>query len=87
MQRIENLKASEEAEDADFPDDASSAAELALGSEESADEMSSGKARLSRAVRGDIFRAVVLAKTKELKHKKEQEDLEQVATKTGHLSS
>lgn len=84
--RIDDLKREEEADDADFPDDASSAADEALGSEESVTEMSSGKSRLSKAVKGDIFRAVVLAKTKELRQQKETESVE-TAAKTGQLDA
>ena len=83
--RIEDLKHQEEPDDADFPDDASSAADEALGSEESSEAVSAGKSRLSKAVKGDIFRAVVLAKTRELRQQKETETAEKTAAKTGRL--
>lgn len=83
--RIDDLKHEEEGGDGDFPDDASSAADEALGSEESASAVTSGQSRLSKAVKGDIFRAVVMAKTREMKEQKETETVEKTAAKTGRI--
>ncbi|KAI9668890.1 MAG: hypothetical protein M1831_000960 [Alyxoria varia] len=83
--RIDDLKIEEDNEEGDIPDDAASAADEALGSEESAEAVKSGQSRLSKAVKGDIFRAVVLAKTKELKQQKETENIEKTVASTGKL--
>ena len=83
--RIDDLRIEEDNEEGDIPSDAASAADEALGSEESAEAVKSGQSRLSKAVKGDIFRAVVMAKTKELKQQKETESIEKTAASTGKL--
>lgn len=70
--RIETLMQEEGPDDEDLPADASKAADEALAS-----SPASAAGRLSRAVKADIFRTVVLAKTKEMQQQKETESLEQ----------
>jgi len=73
--RIESLKHQEgEDPDHDIPQDAHAAADQAL-SDPNAPPLKQG--RLSRAIKADIFRAVVLAKTREMKQQQEAEEKEQ----------
>ncbi|TRX97710.1 hypothetical protein FHL15_001465 [Xylaria flabelliformis] len=75
--RIEALKIQEDdPENPDFPEDARAAAEEAQNAQSSkAEKPVSGKGRLSNAVKGAIFREVVLAKVREMK---EQEQTQKV---------
>lgn len=82
-QRIEALKREEGNEDEDLPQDANRAADEALSS---MDSKMSTKDRLSRAAKADIFRAVVLAKTKEMRDQKENDEMEKTATQMGNMS-
>ncbi|KAI0160325.1 Pkinase-domain-containing protein [Xylariaceae sp. FL1272] len=66
--RIEALKIQEDdPEHPDFPDNTVSAAKDAVGANKSSQTSGDGKGRLSRAVKGAIFREVVLAKVREMK--------------------
>lgn len=71
--RIEALKIQEDdPENPDFPDNAAVAAKEAQEAHLSAAESSTGgKGRLSRAVKGAIFREVVLAKVREMKEQEQ----------------
>ena len=81
-QRISKLKADTTGdEEEDLPQDPSRAADEALSPRDSM----STRDRLSRAAKADIFRAVVLAKTKEMRQMKETETMEQNATKLGSV--
>lgn len=72
--RIEMLKKQEgDDPDHDIPVDAHHAADEAL-SDPNAPKLQKG--RLSRAIKADIFRAVVLAKTKEIRQQQEAEQKE-----------
>ncbi|KAI9727922.1 MAG: hypothetical protein M1828_005327 [Chrysothrix sp. TS-e1954] len=83
-QRISVLKADTQGdEEEDLPQDASRAADEALSSRDA--KPLSTKDRMSRAAKADIFRAVVLAKTKEMRQLKETETMEQNATKMGGM--
>ncbi|KAI0486394.1 Pkinase-domain-containing protein [Xylaria cf. heliscus] len=75
--RIEALKIQEDdPENPDFPEDPRAAAEEAQSSESpKAEKPTGGKSRLSNAVKGAIFREVVLAKVREMK---EQEQTQKV---------
>ncbi|KAI0547421.1 Pkinase-domain-containing protein [Xylaria curta] len=75
--RIEALKIQEDdPENPDFPEDARAAAEEAQSAQSSkAEKPAGGKGRLSNAVKGAIFREVVLAKVREMK---EQEQTQKV---------
>ncbi|KAI0541175.1 Pkinase-domain-containing protein [Xylaria digitata] len=77
--RIEALKIQEDdPENPDFPDDPSTAATEAQGAHYSqAEQSTGGKGRLSRAVKGAIFREVVLAKVREMKEKEQTEKLKE----------
>ncbi|KAI8632572.1 Pkinase-domain-containing protein [Xylariaceae sp. FL1651] len=70
--RIEMLKIQEDdPENPDFPDNAVAAARDAQNSKSEAEASSGGKGRLSRAVKGAIFREVVLAKVREMKEQEQ----------------
>ncbi|CAJ2500940.1 Uu.00g037930.m01.CDS01 [Anthostomella pinea] len=72
--RIESLKLTEDdPENPDFPDDSMKAAGEAQGANkpESPQGSGSGPGRLSRALKGAIFREVVLAKVREMKEQQE----------------
>ena len=73
-QRIEKLRKEEgtHEEDDDIPEDAERAADQAL----SPGTESSAKSRFSRAMKADIFRAVVLAKTREMREQKATEEMQ-----------
>lgn len=76
--RIENLKAQEgDDPDQDMPQDAHAAADQAF-SDPNKPPLQQG--RLSRALKADIFRAVVIAKTKEMKAQQEAEANEKRAS-------
>lgn len=75
--RIEALKAQDDTDDHDIPSDANHAADEALSSR---DAPSLTQGRLSRAAKADIFRAVVLAKTKEMRLNEETENNERKAS-------
>lgn len=83
--RIEALKIQEDdPENPDFPSDAKAAAQEAQESTSSSVEKpTGGPGRLSRAVKGAIFREVVLAKVREMKEqeqtKKVKEEVEREA--------
>ena len=87
--RIEALKMSEDdPEDPDFPanpaaDAAASVSGAAAAAKPQGEE--SGKAKLTRAMKGAIFREIVLAKVREMKETEEtnktKEELEREATK------
>lgn len=69
--RIETLKMQEgEDSDHDIPQDAHAAADQAL-SDPNAPKL--GQGRLSRALKADIFREIVLAKTREMRQQAETE--------------
>lgn len=82
--RIEKIKDQAEPDDNDLPEDATKAADEALASHEAAPM--NAKSRISRAMKADIFRAVVLAKTKELREQKEQEESEKTVSQMGTVS-
>ncbi|KAI1109041.1 Pkinase-domain-containing protein [Nemania sp. NC0429] len=77
--RISALKIQEDdPENPDFPDNPAAAAKeaqkpIAADAESSAD----GKGRLSRAVKGAIFREIVLAKVREMKEKEQTEKIKE----------
>lgn len=76
--RIESLRHQEgDDPDHDIPKDAHEAADQAL-SDPNAPKLQKG--RLSRAVKADIFRAVVLAKTREMRQQAETEAHEKRAS-------
>jgi len=76
--RIESLKSQEgDDPDHDIPQDAHAAADQAL-SDPSRPPLQQG--RLSRAIKADIFRAVVLAKTREMREKADAEAKEKRAS-------
>lgn len=88
--RIEALKISEDdPENPDFPANpaADAAAQVgdAVSKSSSKDGESSGKGKLTRAMKGAIFREVVLAKVREMREQeqtlKAKEDIEKEATK------
>lgn len=90
--RIESLKKQEgHDEDADIPNDSVKAAEEALQSKThtAPKAPTEGKVSLrSRAARGDIFRAVVLAKVREIKQQREAEQAEKdAASSSAHVSA
>lgn len=79
--RIESIRKQESGDDADVddvPGDAESAADEALQSPEGAAKTKEG--HMSRAQQADIMRAVVLAKSKEMRTLQETEALEKAAT-------
>lgn len=73
--RIEALKIQEDdPENPDFPADsvaAASQAQSSAGKTASSKEESSGKGKLTRAMKGAIFREVVLAKVREMKEQEQ----------------
>ncbi|KAB8596099.1 hypothetical protein FH972_025808 [Carpinus fangiana] len=81
--RIENIKNEADPEDQDMPGNATEAADEALASREALEKEANSTSRLSRALKADIFRAVVLAKTKEMRKQQETENIERTAAATG----
>jgi len=94
--RIENIMIQAEEDETDIPQDPNAAAQEAFsveGTEKGTEtppgtpnlkpESSSTANRLSRAAKSDIFRAVVLAKAKEEKARKELAEMEQHAASGG----
>ncbi|KAF2968739.1 hypothetical protein GQX73_g4848 [Xylaria multiplex] len=77
--RIEALKIQEDdPENPDFPEDPSTAATEAQSAHyPQAEQSTGGKGRLSRAVKGAIFREVVLAKVREMKEKEQTEKVKE----------
>lgn len=79
--RIEKIRKEEAADDADMddvPGDAEKAADMALQSPDGAAKVKDGQ--MSRAQQADIIRAVVFAKSKEMRTLQETEALEKAAT-------
>ncbi|KAI1739322.1 Pkinase-domain-containing protein [Xylaria scruposa] len=91
--RIEALKIQEDdPENPDFPEDARAAAEEAQNAQTSkAEKPAGGKGRLSNAVKGAIFREVVLAKVREMKEQEQtqkvKEEVEREARRKSFNSS
>lgn len=90
--RIEALKIQEDdPENPDFPENAKAAAEEAQEAHVPESETSSGgPGRLSRAVKGAIFREIVLAKVREMKEQEEtlkiKQEVEKEAQRKGSSS-
>jgi len=76
--KLEEARAAEAPEESDIPADAGRAADEALGSRDT--PVFTMQSRISRAAKADIFRAVVLAKTKEMRHQQETLKLEKTAS-------
>ncbi|KAI0974231.1 Pkinase-domain-containing protein [Xylaria arbuscula] len=86
--RIEALKIQEDdPENPDFPGNAPDAAREALGVKPQAQTSTGGQGRLSRAVKGAIFREVVLAKVREMKEKEQTEKVKEEAEKEARRKS
>ncbi|KAI1264116.1 Pkinase-domain-containing protein [Xylariaceae sp. FL1019] len=86
--RIENLKIQEDdPEHPDFPDNTVSAAKDAVGANKSSQTSGDGKGRLSRAVKGAIFREVVLAKVREMKEQENTLKVKEEAEKEARRKS
>lgn len=86
--RIEALKIQEDdPENPDFPDDSVAAASEAQTAHSQAETSTGGKGRLSRAVKGAIFREVVLAKVREMKEKEQTEKVKEEKEKEARRKS
>ncbi|KAI0452744.1 calcium/calmodulin-dependent protein kinase [Xylaria acuta] len=87
--RIEALKIQEDdPENPDFPEDPRAAAEEAQSPESpKAEKPTGGKGRLSNAVKGAIFREVVLAKVREMKEQEQTQKLKEEVEKEARRKS
>ncbi|KAI1279972.1 Pkinase-domain-containing protein [Xylaria sp. FL0933] len=86
--RIEALKIQEDdPENPDFPDDSAGAAREAVDAHTQAETSTAGKGRLSRAVKGAIFREIVLAKVREMKEQEQTEKIKEEAEKEARHKS
>ncbi|KAI0515290.1 Pkinase-domain-containing protein [Xylaria bambusicola] len=86
--RIEALKIQEDdPENPDFPGDSVAAASEAQDAQSQAGTSNGGKGKLSRAVKGAIFREVVLAKVREMKEKEQTEKVKEEAEKEARRKS
>ena len=80
--RIEALKMSEDdPENPDFPENPTADAAARVGGGSSGEGESSGKTKLSRAMKGAIFREVVKAKVREMKEQEETNKVKEEAEK------
>lgn len=80
--KLEEARAAEAPDESDIPADAGKAADEALGSRDT--PVFTMQSRISRAAKADIFRAVVLAKTKEMRQQQETLKLEKSASANIH---
>ncbi|KAI0413864.1 Pkinase-domain-containing protein [Xylaria grammica] len=87
--RIEALKIQEDdPENPDFPDESEAAANEAQDANSSqVEQPPGGKGRLSRAVKGAIFREVVLAKVREMREKEQTEKVKEEAEREARRKS
>ncbi|RWA13814.1 hypothetical protein EKO27_g1323 [Xylaria grammica] len=87
--RIEALKIQEDdPENPDFPDESEAAANEAQDANSSqVEQPTGGKGRLSRAVKGAIFREVVLAKVREMREKEQTEKVKEEAEREARRKS
>ncbi|RYC65646.1 hypothetical protein CHU98_g581 [Xylaria longipes] len=87
--RIEALKIQEDdPENPDFPEDPKASAEEAQDPQSSqAEKPAGGKGRLSNAVKGAIFREVVLAKVREMKEQEQTQKLKEEVEKEARRKS
>ncbi|KAI1429961.1 Pkinase-domain-containing protein [Xylaria sp. FL1777] len=89
--RIEALKIQEDdPENPDFPGDPPAAASVAQDAQDAQpqeEKSTGGPGRLSRAVKGAIFREVVLAKVREMKEKEQTEKVKEEAEKEARHKS
>ncbi|TGJ80639.1 hypothetical protein E0Z10_g8130 [Xylaria hypoxylon] len=87
--RIEALRIQEDdPENPDFPEDSTAAASEAQGPHyPQAEQSTGGKGRLSRTVKGAIFREVVLAKVREMREQEQTEKVKEEAEKEARRKS